>query len=295
MKRFAFLLLCFGVFLYATPVTFDYELDAYYSNASAFLSLNRDENITNATGFSESKIYSYLLQKSLSPNIFLIEASFHPMAWGGVWYRKHYPGKYTKATINDFNLIKALSAGWEEPYSLSFFIGRMLLFKKKYSSHIGKNRAYMGLLLTIGDRSIKDNLSYSDNWFNVEYKLKGTRDLLKKDLDWSFRTGYRHHSKKEFVNTLYIGARRSSIDYEKPLWSLRYNSAFDVMVECDDCYFNLTKAQFVLEKKWPLKSYQTTFGLGIGYLYYSGSRYRGNLKEEGVDKHQLILRPNLTW
>ncbi len=295
MRKKALSFLFAGVFLHAAPVSFDYELDAYYSNVSAFLSLNPDRNITDATGFSETQIYSHLLKKSLSPNIFLIEASFHPMAWGGVWYRKHYPQKYTKTSINDFNIVKALSAGWEEPYSLSFFIGRMLLFRKKESSHIGKNRAYMGVLLSIGDKSIKDNLSYTDHWYNIEYKLKGTRDLLKKDLDWSFRTGYRHHTKKEFVNTLYIGARRSSIDYDKPLCSLRYNSAFDVMIECDDIYFNLTKAQLLLEKKWPLKRYNTTFGMGIGYLYYSGSRYRGDLKEEGVDKHQLILRPNLTW
>ena len=296
IKKLLLLALCIS-FLYAekNPVEFDYELDIYYSNVSAFLNLDRDKNITDGTHLTEKQIYTKLMRKTLSPNIFLIEASFHPMAWGGMWYRKNYPDKYTQATINDFNLIKALSAGWEEPYALSFFVGRMLVFKREDASHIGKNRAYIGWLLSIGNKSIKDNLDYRDHWFNVEYKLKGTRDLAQKDLDWSFRIGYRHHSNTDFVNTLYIGARRSSIDYKKPLMSLRYNSAFDIMLECDEVHFNLTKAQFIIDKKWPIKRYNIAFGLGIGYLYYSGSRYQGALKEEGVDRHQLILRPNLTW
>ncbi len=49
----------------------------------------------------------------------------------------------------------------------------------------------------------------------------------------------------------------------------------------------------MLEKKWPLSgSEKLSFGLGIGYLYNSGEKYSGSLKEEGIDNHQLILRPN---
>jgi len=277
-------------------IEYDYELDIYYSNVSAFVDLDRDHNITDATNYTERQIYSHLVKQTFSPNIFLVEASFHPMSWAGVWYRKHYPEKYEKANINDFNLIKALTAGWEEPYSISFFFGRMMIFRNKTSRHIGKNRAFMGYLLTLGNKSIKDNLSYRDYWSNVEFKLKGTRELEQKDLDWSFRIGYRHHNNKDFVNTCYIGARRSSIDFKKSIWSLRYNSAFEALLEWSTHDFSLTKGELVLEKKWPLGYYKKlTFGLGIGYLYYGGNRYRGALKEEGVDKHQLILRPNLKW
>lgn len=279
------------------PIEFDYELDAYYSNVSAFINLDRDKNITDGTKLSEKQIYTKLLKNTFSPNIFLIEASFHPMAWGGIWYRKNYPDKYTRAAINDFNIIKAITAGWEEPYSISFFVGRMLVFKRKNASHIGKNRAYMGLLCTLGDKTIKDNLQYQDNWINLEYKLKGTRELISKDLDWSFRVGYRYHNNEDFANTLYIGARRSSIDFGKSLWSLRYNSAFDTLVEVDDKSFTLTKAQIILEKKWPIRKWgeHITFGLGIGYLYYGKHRYSERLQKEGYNAHQLIFRPNLKW
>ena len=295
--RFVFLILFLPFVLYAQDlIDYDYELDIYYSNVSAFIDLDRDHNVTDATNFSEIQIYSNLIQHTLSPNIFLVELSFHPMSWAGVWYRKNYPDKYEKSNINDFNIVKALTAGWEEPYSISFFMGRMMVFRNAKSRHIGKNRAYIGYLLTLGNKSIKDNLSYNDNWANFEFKLKGTRELENKDLDWSFRFGYRHHQNTNFVNTVYLGARRSSIDYKKSIWSLRYNSAFETLIELSTKTYDLTKAELILEKKWPMTfPTKMTFGLGIGYLYYGGNRYTGELKEEGVDTHQLILRPNLKW
>ncbi len=295
MRFLWLLLLPFALFARQT-VEFDYELDAYYSNVSAFIDIDRDKNITDATRFTEVQIYSRLLRRSFSPNIFLIEASFHPMSWGGVWYRKHYPQKYQKSTIEEFNIVKALTAGWEEPYSLSFFFGTMMVFKRKNASHIGKNRAFIGTLFSIGNKSIKDNMDYPDRWGNVEFKLKGTRELENKDLDWSFRIGYRFHSNKDFANTFYLGARRSSIDFYKPLWSLRYNSAFETMLEWNASDWSVTKAEVILEKKFPSKFFtHITYGLGIGYLYYGGGRYRGALKEEGIDNHQLLIRPNIKW
>ena len=296
MKLFvAFWLFCIGV-MAQDLIEFDYEADIYYSNLSAFIDLDKDANITDGTTLSEVQIYKDLMQKTFHPNIFLVEASLHPMAYAGVWYRDHYPQKYEKANINDFNIIKALTAGWEEPYSLSFFLGRMMVFKRQNATHIGKNRAFIGYLFTIGNRSIKDNQEYHNRWINVEFKLKGTRELEEKDLDWSFRLGYRHNQNNDFTDTVYIGARRSSIDFTKPLWSLRYNSAFEALLECSAKDLAVTKAELLIEKKFPLSfSEKITFGLGIGYLYYSGKRYSGDLKEEGIDRHQLILRPNLKW
>jgi hypothetical protein len=297
LKKVAFIFI-FVISLFGenNQIDWDYELDIYYSNIYTYLNLDKDKNITDATNYSEAQIYTNLVKKTFKPNIFLIEASFHPMSWAGVWYRRHYPQKYENANIDNFNIVKALTAGWEEPYSISFFVGRMMIFKNKKSRHIGKNRAFIGYLLTIGNKSIKDNMDYNNKWINFEFKLKGTRELEDKDLDWSFRIGYRHNDNNDFVDTVYLGARRSSIDFNKSIWSLRYNSAFESMVEFSAKNFDLTKVELILEKKWPLKfTEKLTFGLGIGYLYYGGNRYEGDLKEEGIDNHQLILRPNLKW
>ena len=68
------------------------------------------------------------------------------------------------------------------------------------------------------------------------------------------------------------------------------------MVAVDSKEFKLTEAEFVIEKTFPLSwSKKMSFGIGIGYLYYSDNKYNGELKEDGIDNHQLILRPNFKW
>jgi len=277
-------------------IEYDYELDVYYSNVSAFIDLDRDNNITDATSWSETQIYTDLILNTFNPNIFLLEVSAHPMGIGGLYFRQNHEDMYEKAKIQNFNLVKAVTAGYEEPYALSFFVGRMMVFKNKKEDRIGKNRAYIGYLMTIGDYSIKDNLAHYDKWYNLEFKLKGTRDKQDRDLDWSFRVGTRIHQNTEFQNSIYIGARRSSIDYKKSVWSFVNNSAFSVMAAVNAKTLHLSETELILEKKWPLSwSEKLSFGLGIGYLYNSGDKYSGALKEEGVDNHQLILRPNFKW
>jgi hypothetical protein len=137
-------------------VDFDYEPDIYYSNVSMFLKFP-DENITDASDYSEAEIYTDLAKKSLSPNIFLVELSLHPMPIAGLMYRNENEVLYAKDRVQNFNAVKTLTAGFEEPYSISFFVGRMMVFNKEKKNHIGKNRAYVGYLVSFGDYSIKDN------------------------------------------------------------------------------------------------------------------------------------------
>lgn len=277
-------------------VDFDYELDAYYTNVSAFISLDKDANITNATKYSEAQIYQELAQNMLHPNIFLVEAAINPMGLAGIYTRDKHEAFYNDAYVNQINVVRALTAGFEEPTSLSFFVGRMMVFKNKESDHIGKNRAYMGTLLSVGDHVIKDNILYKDYWYNVEFKLKGTRALDLSDLDWSFRAGATMHSNKNVADTVYIGARRSSLDFTQPTLSLIYNSDFNTMLAFTNDTLQLTEGRITIGKSfpvtWPAK---VSVGLEIGYLYYSQEKYRGILKEEGIQNHQLIFHPNVKW
>lgn len=291
------LLLFFSVSILAQDfIEYDYELDAYYSNVSAFINLDRDKKIEDASNDSEAELYSELVKKTFTPNIFLLEAALYPMPLLGLYIKDTYGYDYRHARYRDLNLVKAVTAGFEEPYSLSFFLGRMLVFKNRNSEHIGKNRAYIGYLFSIGDYSIKDNIAHKNRWFNAEFKLKGTREKTNQDLDWSFRVGAKINENKNFVNTFYFGARRSSIDYKKSALSIIYNSAFSTMLEFSAENFFMTSAEMMIEKKFPLKwSDKAVFGLGLGYLYNSGEKYKNGLKDEGTEDHQIIFRPNLKF
>ncbi len=294
--------ICFLVILLlgtleAGETSYDYELDAYYSNVSAFIQIG-DENVTDASHLKEYQIYEDLFLHTFNPNIFLIEFAIHPLPLMGIGYRKHHEAQYEKSYIKELNLnpVQTITTGFEEPYSLSFFVGRMMTFKRTDSDHIGKNRAYIGYLVSVGDYTIKDNRAIYDKWVNAEVKLKGTKEMDEHSLDWSFRFGGRFHDNTNFTNSLYLGARRSRIDFEHPLMSWIYNSAFDVMIASPADELNLMQFRMVIEKKWPIdKVNKITFGLGVGYEYDANSKYRGELVDEGVTNHKLIIRPNITF
>jgi len=299
MNSFLALILLVGLYhnLFGDDlVEYDYEIDAYYSNVSAFIDLEPDKEITNAINMSEREIYTHLFLNTFNPNIMLFEASVHPMGIAGLYFRSKHESLYNESSIDNFNMLKAVTAGYEEPYSFSFFIGRMMVFQNTKDDKAGNNRAYMGYLFTIGDKSIKDNRSYYNKWLVFEVKLKGTRDKENSDLDWSFRLGTRVHQKSEFVDTVYVGARRKSVDYKKTSLSFVYNSAFSTMLAVSEDTYRLTEGELILEKSWPIRwSEKLSFGLGIGYLFTSGEKYNGKLRDEGINNHQLILRPNITW
>ena len=286
MKLFSsifIILLSFETLFAEALVEYDYEIDAYYSNVSAFIDLDPDKEITNAINMSERDIYTHLLFDSFVPNILLFEASVHPMGIFGLYFRSENEDLYTKANIQDTNLVKSVTAGFEEPYAFSFFIGKMMVFKNKEDDRVGKNRAYAGYLISVGDATIKDNVSYTNNWVNVEYKIKGTRSREDVDLDWSFRVGIKFNENSDFRDNIYIGARRSSVNYKKSLWSVIENSAFSTMLAVSSDTFEFTEGELMVEKKWPISWYdKVSFGLGVGYLYHSSQKYNGALRDEGT-------------
>lgn len=279
-------------------VEFDYELDAYYSNISAFIDLDTANELQDASNKSEMDIYTTLFMNTLKPNIFLVEAALYPMPLFGVYFRKNNPKLYENAYIQNLNIVKSVTAGFEEPYSLSLFLGRMMLFNNA-TMHIApvyENSAYIGYLFSVGDFSIKDNIAYGNRWMNFEFKLKGTRKKQDKDLDWSFRLGYKVNENKNFTDSFYFGARRTSIDYKKSAYSFLENSAFSTLVEMSASSYKLANAEFMVEKIFPLSwSKKISFGLGLGYLYTSGEKYSALLRDEEINTHQLIFRPNLKF
>lgn len=280
-------------FLHAQDlIEYDYELDAYYSNVSAFIDLDSDRNITDGNNMSEKEIYTQLAYKTLEPNIFLIEAAVHPVNIAGTYYRKQNEEDYTKENLSKFNIVKALTAGFEEPYSLTFFLGRMIVFSQDNGARVGKNRAYMGYMFSVGDKSIKDNKEYTDKWLNFEFKLKGTREQKNRDLDWSFRVGTRVHTHGDFVNTVFVGARRKSIDYNKTFYSFLYNSSITTLFSFRSDNHKMTNGEIVLGKIMPFTYYGASFGLDIGYMYTSIYKYDGALRNDGIDRYQIIFRPN---
>jgi hypothetical protein len=276
-------------------VSYEVDWDAYYTSLAVVFSLT-DDPIPEAGEMAEIDVYKRLLKNALLPRFALLEASVYPMPALGCVIKHNYPDEYDNFEVSDnLNLIKAVTAGFEEPYALSFFTGNYINFKKKGTKHKVGSNGYMGYLFSVGDYHIKDNKALYDKWYEMEWKLKGDRLFNDQKLSWSFRWGGKFHEHPDITDTLYISLRRSRLDYTAPASSLWKNSGFEYTYHVSASSFKPVRHFLSLEKKWPLKSKKFALTLAVGLVWESRLRYTGDLERKDSEDTQIIVRPNINF
>ncbi|HAP67429.1 MAG TPA: hypothetical protein DCQ99_06485, partial [Nitrospinae bacterium] len=165
-------------------VSLEYEIDPYYSSIDLFISLT-DKPIPDVGEKEEVEIYKDLLYSSHIPQFLLLEASVNPLPSLGVYLKDRNLDTYNRGEISpNFNLIKAMTAGFEEPHALSVFFGNVLNFVTPGEDRLYGNKGYMGYLFSMGNYHIKDNVLINDNWYEIEWKIKGDRKTPTSRLNW---------------------------------------------------------------------------------------------------------------
>lgn len=275
------------------------ELDAYYSNINFHLPLT-DERVPNLCSQRELDVYRYLLARSLVPRFVYMELSANPLPLLGVYLRSNHRTIYEQSsTGNDFNLIESITAGFREPYAFSVFFGSLVDFVRPGATKIeGKNRAYSGYLVTVGDHHILHNQMVNDRWLEMEWKLKGDRDLPHEKISWSFRVGGRIHQKPEIADAIYFGLRRSNLDYQETASSWGKNSSITLMTEFNAENLKFQRQEVVVGKKYPFKSSAMAFSLEVGGIWQVEERiYSGALSPENDPQKNFtfVIRPNIIF
>lgn len=272
------------------------ELDAYYANVNFDFPL-AETTVPNLGETSEFEIYRYLLKNSFLPRCVNLELSAYPMPLLGVFLRSNYPDAYESAAGDDVNPIEALTAGFREPYALSLFFGNIADFVKSGEAHREGNRAYIGYLFSVGDHHIRHNQLIDDHWLEIEWKLKGDRNFKEEKISWSFRVGSRLHENTEIADTLYLGVRRSNLDYHSEVLSWSKNSSVSLMTEIGAEHLDFQRQELIFGKKFPLKSKNVALTLDFGGIWQIEKRiYSGRLAADN-DVHNFIfvIRPNLIF
>lgn len=271
------------------------ELDAYYTNVSLTVALTK-EPIPHLGERAESEIYGTLLSRSLSPRFLVIEASINPMPYLGVYIKKNHREFYDDAEISgSFNWIKALTAGFEEPWAGSVFLGNVVDFDVPGRRDI-KGKGYAGFLVSAGNYHIKDNELVKDDWREFEWKIKGDRKSPIKKLSWSFRIGTKLHKNPYITDIAYLSFRRSRLDYQIESNSLFNNSGFEYTIDMSTKGLHQMRHYFFVDKKWPFKTKKMAFALAAGFVWESARKYAGPLSTgRQNDDFQVILRPNIEF
>ncbi len=272
-----------------------WEFTPYYTSAGVYIPLT-DRPLPDSSGDDELEIYRELLLQSLSPQVLLLEASVYPMPVLGTWLRRKDPGLYDDADIgSDLNWIESLTAGFPEPAALSVFLGSAMNLVKPGQPRKGTNKAHIGYLASGGLQHIKDNVLIDDNWYELEWKLKGERNFKDDRLSWSFRIGTKQHSHPEIADTAYLGLKRSNLDYNAPWLVWLANTEGEFLIAMTTEGFAPARGELLLEKRFPLRDWGFALALQGGFIYENDRSYTGSLRDNDNDNFTFVLRPNIEF
>ena len=298
MKRLLLLILA----LLPTPLAaldksaVELELDAYYTALSLNIPLARHGGQAQGEQ-DEIKTYRNMLARAWIPSFLVLEGSINPLPVTGLILRNNAPGFYQKSQVTpSLNLVQAVTAGFEEPYAASLFLGKVVDFstEKKVVGH--KRRGYVGYLASAGNYHILENRAIADNWLELEWKVKGDQSTERRKMSWSFRGGGKLHSNADVADTYYLGIKRDRVDYEKGPLSFLLSSAVDYRMDLGTRNLRALRHRFLVEKNIPLPKRKITLSLGIGYLWLGGGSYTGGLAQHrDRAESQILIRPNLKF
>lgn len=275
-----------------------WDLDAYYSSLCLQFPLTHSP-VPDGGKLSEAAVYRQLFSDSLRPRLLMLEASVYPLPAAGAWFKGHHPDSYDNFNVgevgnNQLNLIDGVTAGFQEPWALSAFTGSSMQFSRQ-GHNSDSNRGYMGYLVSWGAKHIHNNVLIDDNWWELEWKLKGERDRGDDELSWSFRLGLKTHGNRDIKDVAYLGLRRSNLDYRAPLLSLLNNSNLEMLTEVDRHSGRFLRQEITVGRKYPLPSHHVALTLDVGLIYESDDKYSGALSDPDADAFTIVFRPNIQF
>lgn len=272
------------------------EFDPYYSNVGLYFT-PVDQTIPYIDTDNESEIYRDLLRRSYLPRDVVLEASIYPMPILGTLLRQRAAGFYEDMQLSDdFNLVKSVTLGFDEPYAVSLFLGNVVKYRQEDISELGSNKGYMGYLFSAGSKHIKDNQLIDDNWGEFEWKIKGDREIKAVTHSWSLRVGGKWHGNEDITDIYYFGLRRSHLDFDAPVLAWLPNSGIDYQIAFSQQENALIEQKLFFDKKLPLHAWKVALNIKIGFIWKRAEKYRGALATEGPgDEFYLVLRPDIEF
>ncbi len=270
----------------------DYELDPYYSNLGLFIPFN-DDKIPTVELRNEREIYTNLLSDIFSPSFFVVEFSVNPLPILGLYLKDHQTQLYDNAQLSeDLNIIAALTEGFEEPYAISFFLGNVLKFSLPNETQSKAiNKGYSGLLFSMGSKHIRANTLFDDQWYEIEWKLKGDRRIGDLYHSFSFRVGTKVHGHADISSSYYFGLRRELFNSKVQAYSFYENIGVDFRIDFSSESKSLIQSELFIEKHWPTDKAKISLGIGVKKVI---GKYLNDLNYLNQDL-QLILRPGIKF
>jgi len=279
-----------------SKVEIQWEFDPYYTDVGLYLPLT-SKPIPTITSDSEIEIYSKLIEGSAIPRYMLLEASIYPMPAFGTYLKSNMPDFYNRWHMgnSDINILESATAGFQEPWAVSAFFGNIAKLERSNETRIGNNIGYSGYLLSAGSKHIKQNILISDNWYELEWKIKGKRDFPNDKLQWSFRVGGKFHENPDITDVVYASIHRSNLNSNFPFLDWVKNTELDLKFHFSQTDGTLIRSEVIAGKKYPFDGKSYTPTLNLGFIWSSPKEYSGTLADNNGNTLTLVFRPSIEF
>ena len=239
---------------------------------------------------NEFRLYRQLMIRSLKPGFIAFEMTGYPLASLSAWLEEKQGEFFSSLTLGeDFNILKSLGAGVQEPWSMSLFIGQLADFLEVTGKEevVRAASGASGLVITGGLYQLFDNCFVPSNWFRLEWKLKGEGKRGSKKQEWDIKAGYRNYGLPDISNTVSFVFSRLRADRSDTNWGLTKNSLSMVDLQVPISGFDSGFSRILVSygKIIPFKG--KFVGLKIGFGYENRRKYDRETKEFRAEKEEL--------
>gem|GEM_PF-822378 len=275
-------------------------LDPYQSYVSLFYQIQKDQPVYIYQE-NESRMYRDLLFRSYKPGYGLIEFTLYPTTALSAWVESSYKKFYDEFEVyKDINLIGSISGGYQEPWSVSLFLGQLAPFLSMNDTEdlVVAATGASGLVITGGSYQIFNNCLVRSDWYRVEWKLKGENVEDSVAYDWDIKLGYRNYGLSEISNTLLLSYTRNRMHPGRYDWRWLENSLneFELQLPLSADDFGISRMKLTYGKAIPF--WKWMIGLGVGVIYENRRLYDSDLRQFSPEKEEnwrMFLMPFAYW
>jgi hypothetical protein len=272
------------------------EASPYYSNVDINIPLT-SKPVPAITSSSETVIYRELIKGSLIPQYMVLEASVYPLPLLASTIKSHSPNLYRQAEIgrSGINLLESATVGFQEPWAVSAFFGNVAKLQRPDEQRPGNNYGYTGYLFSAGNKHIKNNKLISDDWYELEWKIKGNINYPDEKLAWSFRIGGRYNSNHDINDVVYVNLHRSNLNLRFSFLEWLENTNYDLRMHFLQHGGQMVRMELIAGKKIPHQGWRYTPTLDIGLVWSSPNEYGGALQDVHHNTTTLVFRPSIDF
>ena len=268
----------------------------YKTYASLFVDLDKKEEVI-LWEEDEFGLYRELAIRSVKPGHVLLEITGYLFASFTASMEDRKNEEYHKFDIGEnFNLLKNFSAGQQEPWSASLFLGQLATFWDLDENDylIVAATGVSGLVLTGGLYQLFDNSYVRSNWYRIEWKVKGGGSSGANKQSWDLKTGYRNYGLSEISNTITLVLKRKKTKKTRFDWRVFHNSMTSIEFELPTTGTKegFSRVYGAYGKYFPFL--KRLVGIELGVLFEKRREYDSVKEKFGAEKErfwEIFLKP----